>query len=102
MPATSGRFSAELKPRQGKLIRCTLTLDDGVIAGIRFTGDFFMMPGAAVATLECHLTGRTPGEIAGAVDTFFSNADVEMLGVTPENFIEVARMAIKNLKGGSR
>ncbi len=98
MPARNGHFSAELKPRRGKLLRCTLTLEGGVIADLRFTGDFFMMPGSAVAALERHLAGRTPDDVAAAVDTFFSQAEVDMLGVTPEHFVEVVRMAIKNRK----
>lgn len=102
MTAMNGTFSAELKPRKGKLLRCTLTLEDDVIADIRFTGDFFLMPGSAVAELERHLAGRGPGEVGDAVDAFFSDADVEMLGVAPEHFVEVTAMAIKNLKGVSR
>jgi len=98
MPARNGHFSADLKPRRGKLLRCTLTLEDGVIADLRFTGDFFMMPGAAVATLERHLAGRTPDDVAAAIDAFFSQAEVDMLGVTPKHFVEVVRMAIKNRK----
>ncbi len=102
MTATSGPSSAELKPRRGKLLRCTLTLKDGVIAAVRFTGDFFLMPSHTVANLEQHLVGRTPDEVAAATDMFFSSADVEMLGVAPEHFATVTDMAIKNLKGGSR
>lgn len=102
MPARNGPFSAELKPRQGKLLRCTLTLQNGVIADVRFTGDFFMMPGDAVAKLEQHLVGLTPDEVADAITMFFTDADAEMLGVAPEHFVEVAVMAIKNLKGASR
>ncbi|MGC9308860.1 MAG: lipoate protein ligase C-terminal domain-containing protein [Thermoplasmatota archaeon] len=94
MPARTGTFSAELKPRQGKLLRCTLTLEQGVISHIRFTGDFFLMPGTAIAELERHLIERQPGETAEAINAFFSHADVEMLGVTPEHFIAVVETAL--------
>lgn len=102
MPARNGTFSAELKPREGKLLRCTLTLQDGIIVDIRFTGDFFMMPGNAVARLEEALQGTPADELTAGIHGFFSDADVEMLGVTPEHFVEVASVAVKNLKGGSR
>lgn len=95
MPARTGTFSAELKPQQGKLLRCTLTLQDSVIAVVRFTGDFFLMPGDAVARLESELEGLSVDEVAARIQGFFSAANVEMLGVAPEHFVEVTAIALK-------
>jgi hypothetical protein len=94
MPARTGTFSAELKPRQGKLLRCRLTLQDDVIAAVRFTGDFFLMPGDAVVRLESELEGAPVEETPRRISEFFSKADVEILGVAPEHFTAVVETAL--------
>ena len=90
MPAENGRFSAEVKPPGGKLLRCTLSVDGGVIIDIKFTGDFFMIPGAAIHELEQQIIG-CPLEIEAArraIETFFTQ-DVEVAGVMPDDFVHI-------------
>ena len=97
MLAKNGIFNAELKPPQGKLLRCTLTLKDGIIDSVQFTGDFFLMPEDVVAKLESELEGLSIDEVAARIQGFFSAANVEMLGVAPEHFIAIIeRMLTKS------
>ena len=95
MPARTGTFSAELKPRQGKLLRCRLTLEQGIVADIRFTGDFFLIPGDAITQLEEVLKGTSVDDIRPCITEFFAEVEVELLGVTPVHFVEVATMTLK-------
>ena len=94
MPARTGTFSAELKPRQAKLLRCRLTLHDDVIVTVRFTGDFFLMPGDAMKKLEEELKGTSVDKMASRITEFFSRSNIEMLGVSPEHFIAVMETAL--------
>lgn len=97
MPVISGTTSADVKPPGGKLLRCTLTMEEGILVSIRFTGDFFLIPGEEVARLEQTLTGLEAEEIERAIHSFFSTAQVDMMGVTPEHFVKVVRMALAHL-----
>jgi len=90
MPAENGRFSAEVKPPGGKLLRCTLSVDRSAIIDIKFTGDFFMIPGEAVQELERQIIG-CPLEIETirrTVETFFTGA-IEVAGVMPGDFVDI-------------
>ncbi|HDS59319.1 MAG TPA: hypothetical protein ENN54_03390 [Thermoplasmatales archaeon] len=97
MPVVSGTSSAELKPPGGKLLRCTLTIKEGVIASIRFSGDFFLIPGEKMVALEDALTRMEVEKIERVIHSFFSTAHVDMLGVAPEHFVETAKMALAKL-----
>lgn len=86
----------EYKARKG-LIRVKLRLgDDGRIAWIRITGDFFMYPEESLLVLERALTGVrfNRDEVSRVVHEFFSSG-VKVPFVTEEDFVE-AIMGVHN------
>ena len=95
MPVRNGHTSAEIKPPGGKLLRCTLTLEAGVIVDARFTGDFFMMPEEAIQRLEQLIKGSSIeiASIRRIIMAFFTH-DIEVIGVTPDHFVQVVAEAI--------
>jgi hypothetical protein len=95
MPVSNGRTSAEIKPKGGKLLRCTLTVEGGKILEAKYTGDFFMMPGEAIQQLEHMMAGcrtDTPS-IRRALEGFFTK-ELVVVGVTPDDFVRVTAEAI--------
>ena len=98
MPVGTGHFSAEVKPLGGKLLRCTVSVDIGIITDIKFTGDFFMIPPKAIHELEQQIVG-CPIEtetIRRAIETFFAE-DVELAGVIPADFVHIIVKIIEKL-----
>jgi len=100
MQAGNGISKGELKVKGGKLVKCTLSLKDGKIKSVKFTGDFFMYPEEKIEELEKMLEGIecTDESIRNEIAPFFDG--VELMGASMEDFITVISMAIKNLKGG--
>ena len=95
MRVKNGRFSAEIKPIGGKLVRCSLDVKDGIIVDAKFTGDFFMMPEEAIKQLERHIMGcGTEREcVRCAIENFFTMG-IDVAGVTSDDFVHVIIKAI--------
>jgi len=83
----NGILKGELKVKGGKLIKCTLGLQNGKIRDIRITGDFFMYPEEAIERLEKALEGIHFDEknIKKAVGKALE--DVELIGVAADDFV---------------
>ncbi|MDE1865563.1 MAG: lipoate--protein ligase family protein [Candidatus Micrarchaeota archaeon] len=65
------------------LIRIEADLDSGVLASVRITGDFFMVPEESISALERHLEGvrLDQGSVSKAIDDFYSSGvETPMLG----------------------
>ncbi|MHB0876383.1 MAG: lipoate--protein ligase family protein [Anaerolineae bacterium] len=69
----------------GGLIRCQSAVEDGRVAWVSFSGDFFIHPHAALAELEVALTGCAAEGLHAVATGFLARADVAMPGVTPED-----------------
>jgi hypothetical protein len=95
MPVSNGPTSAEIKPPRGKLLRCTITIQAGVIVDATFTGDFFMMPGEAIQQLEQRIVGCRADitSFGPAIQDFFT-AEIELMGATSDDFVTVVAKAI--------
>lgn len=78
------------------LIRVSAEIDGGVIAKIRITGDFFMLPEKAILLLESMLAGKAfdRDAVSGALDEFYGSG-VETPCVTKGDFL-AAIMGAKN------
>ncbi len=100
MKAGNGILKGELKVKGGKLVKCSLSVKNGAIEHIKFTGDFFMYPEEKIEELEKMLEGVecTEEDIKERIAPFFDT--VELMGASMEDFVAVVSMAIKNLKGG--
>ena len=55
MKVKNGILKGELKVKGGKLIKCTLELDEGKIKRIKITGDFFIYPEDAIEKVDAGL-----------------------------------------------
>ncbi|MCD6474336.1 MAG: hypothetical protein J7K47_05485 [Thermoplasmata archaeon] len=89
MKVKNGILKGELKVKGGKLIKCTLELDEGKIKRIKITGDFFMYPEDAIEKLEKALQGIQfdEKEISRKVKEALNG--VELIGATMEDFVDV-------------
>ncbi len=101
MKAGNGILRGELKVKGGKLVKCSLSLKDGMIKHVKFTGDFFMYPEEKIEELEKMLEGVkcTKEDIKERIAPFFDS--IELMGASMEDFVTVVLIAIKNLKGNS-
>jgi len=87
------RAGVEVKQKMhkapGGLIRATTQVQDGAIAAISISGDFFFFPEEGLADLEAALVGVWVGEAEQAVLRFYEEHRVESPGVTPADFARV-------------
>ncbi|MEM0217062.1 MAG: lipoate protein ligase C-terminal domain-containing protein [Candidatus Bathyarchaeia archaeon] len=86
---------AEYKVAGGKLIRTTVTVENGIIRDIKLTGDFFMHPEDFIEELEETLRGAPFNEkvIVEHIKTLASKRGVVLIGVSPEDFAKCIMMA---------
>jgi lipoate-protein ligase A len=73
----------------GGLIRATTQVQDGTIAAIWLSGDFFFYPEARLADLEAALVGVPEADVEVAVACFYAEHGIESPGVTPADFARV-------------
>jgi lipoate-protein ligase A len=59
-----------------------------------FTGDFFITPPRVIYDLESRLRGVYLDEVDGVIRAFFKNTAVEVLSVSPEDFIASVKDAL--------
>lgn len=73
----------------GGLIRATTEVQDGVIAAVSISGDFFFFPEEKLVELEAALVGVAEADAEAAVARFYAEHGVESPGVTPADFAQV-------------
>ncbi len=88
----------EFKVPGGKLIAAEAEAEGGRIVRVKITGDFFMHPEETIEELEGSLTGVavTEGSLKEAVNGFFGGRSIELIGVSPEDFVHVIRMSLES------
>ena len=86
----------EFKVPGGKLIAAEAEAEGGRIVRVKITGDFFMHPEEAIEELEVSLTGVPEDErsLEEAVNGFFGGRSIELIGVSPGDFVHVIRMSL--------
>jgi len=60
------------------------------------TGDFFITPPRVIYDLESRLRGIYLEDLAGVIRTFFEESGVEVLSVSPDDFIASVEDALAN------
>ena len=70
----------------GGLIRTAFEMNGDVISNLSISGDFFCYPSNVISMLEDTLEGAKQSEIASRVEKFYENPDVEIPGITPEDW----------------
>ena len=73
----------------GGLIRSTFELKNGILSDISLSGDFFSYPSDAITKLEVLIEGATSNEIDSRILEFYANNDVEIPGVSPNDWKKV-------------
>ncbi|MCL6556449.1 MAG: lipoate--protein ligase family protein [Burkholderiales bacterium] len=84
----------------GGLVRVGLAYDrlrDRVMQ-IQFTGDFFVSPRRAIFDLEARLRDVKGEALADAVQAFLAGGGVDLGGLAPTDFAEVAREALQRAR----
>ena len=65
------------------------------VRAVLFTGDFFVAPPRIILDLESSLRGVYLDDLDTAVETFFDRADVEILSVSPADFLAAIHRALE-------
>ncbi len=81
----------------GGLLRAAVIFDalTRTVRQIWFTGDIFVSPRRTVADLEAALRDIPIDRLESRIRAFFSGRQVDMLSLTPDDFIAVVRLALK-------
>lgn len=83
----------------GGVIRAYLRLEGPAqnrIRAVLLTGDFFVTPPRIIYDLESSLRGVYLDDLEEAVGSFFAEAGVEVLSVSPDDFIAALRDALES------
>ena len=97
-PAARGDLSGTMVC-PGGTIRTYLRLEGPAqnrIRGALITGDFFVTPPRVIYDLESRLRGVYLDDLDTVVHTFFAEAGVDVLSVTPDDFVAAIRQALEN------
>lgn len=88
---------SEYKVPGGKLLRAKAKEEDGRIAFLQVTGDFFMLPETDLEDLESELTGgpSEPETVRGKVQEFFKRKKTVIAGASPDDFAKVIMEALE-------
>lgn len=84
----------EFKTPGGKLVTADFEVRDGRLAGVRISGDFFLYPDDALATIDAALEGAPPDADFAALIAAALPPDVEMLGFSPAAVAEAIRRGL--------
>ena len=81
----------------GGLLHASVIFDTATrtIRQVWFTGDFFVNPRRAVADLEAALRDLPIDRLAQKIEWFFASRPVDMLALSPDDFLTVVRLALK-------
>ena len=70
----------------GGLIRVTTEVQDGVIAAVSISGDFFFFPEEKLTELETTLVEKSEVDVEAVIARFYKDHNIESPGVTPADF----------------
>jgi lipoate---protein ligase len=81
----------------GGLLRVSVTFDTRtrMIRQVWFTGDIFVNPRRAIADLEAALRDLPADRLAQKIRWFFASRPVDMLSLTPNDFLTVVQLALR-------
>jgi hypothetical protein len=88
-----GRF--EYKVTGGKLLSAETSTENSRITSVKITGDFFMHPEEAIEELENLIRGLSTTKTEETIMGFFEARPVELIGVSPKDFVHVLNMSLK-------
>jgi len=83
---------------EGKTVRVCVTVSNGKIANVVFTGDFFAEPSETLQRLGEALKGLKISHlqvVGKIIEDFFERESLWMMGATPEDFKEAIVKALR-------
>ncbi len=83
------RVKQKIHKAPGGLIRVTAEVQDGVIAAVSISGDFFFFPRGKLAELESALLEKPEADAKAVIARFYEEHNIESPGVTPADFTRV-------------
>lgn len=80
----------------GGLLRAAVSFDTLTrsIRQVWFTGDIFVSPRRCIADLEAALRDTPADKLESRIHAFFAAREVDMLSLTPDDFVTVVRLAL--------
>jgi len=81
----------------GGLLRVAVSFDTltQTLRQVWFTGDIFVSPRRTIADLEAALRDTPIDKLEPRIRAFFADRQVDMLSLTPDDFVSVLRLALK-------
>lgn len=81
----------------GGLLRVAVIFDTltRTLRQVWFTGDIFVSPRRTIADLEAALRDTPLDKLESRIRAFFADRQVDMLSLTPDDFVAVLRLALK-------
>jgi lipoate-protein ligase A len=96
-PASDMPLYESVQKFAGGMLRASLTYDRLThrIKQVWFSGDIFVSPRRTISDLEAALYDTSVERLEHNVRVFFTAREVDMLALTPDDFIAVIRLAVK-------
>jgi len=96
-PATGMPVLEAAQKFAGGLLRATVMFDTltQTLRQVWFTGDMFVNPRRTIADLEAALRDTPLDRLEARLRAFFGGREVDMLSLTPDDFLAVVRLAVK-------
>ena len=96
-PASDMPLYESVQKFAGGMLRASLTYDRLThrIRQVGFSGDIFVSPRRTIADLEAALRDTSVERMEHNVRVFFTGRDIDMLALTPDDFIAVIRLAVQ-------
>lgn len=84
----------------GGLVRASVAYDQARrrIKQVWFSGDFFVSPKRAIVDLEAALRDTAWDDCPHRVSEFFAQANIDLLGLQPLDFVSVIRLALSQIE----
>lgn len=96
-PASDMPLYESVQKFAGGMLRASITYDRLThrIRQVGFSGDIFVNPRRTIADLEATLRDTSVERVEQIVRVFFAGRQVDMLALTPDDFITVIRLAVQ-------
>jgi lipoate-protein ligase A len=96
-PASGMPLLEAVQKFPGGLLRLVASFDTltRTLRQVWFTGDIFVSPRRTINDLEAALRDTPHDKIESRIRVFFAGREVDMLSLTPDDFVAVLRLALK-------
>ena len=89
--ATDVNIVQHVHKAPGGLLKAVFELKENNISNLSLSGDFFCYPRKAIGDLESTLDGADLSEISDLIDNFYKTTEIEIPGITPNDWVKVLK-----------